>query len=89
MATSLIYRIMLLALLPAAAAAIYINGQRYDPALIKFKPLSEDAVSINFPREIEGFIMAGKRAYITRKISMNISTAMQNILLEQALSASL
>lgn len=60
MATSLIYRLMLLALLPAAAAAIYINGQRYDPALIKFKPTSEDASSITFPREIEGFIMAGQ-----------------------------
>lgn len=55
MANSLTYRLLLLLLLPAVAAAIYIKGQRYDPALIKFKPLSEEASSITFPREIEGF----------------------------------
>lgn len=60
MANSLIYKLALLALLPVVAAAIYIKGQRYDPALIKFKPLSEDAASITFPREIEGFSMAGQ-----------------------------
>ena len=60
MAISLTYRLLLLALLPAVAIAIYINGQKYDPALIKFKPLSEEAASITFPSEIEGFSIGGK-----------------------------
>lgn len=60
MTMSLTYRLLLLLLLPAVAAAIYIKGQRYDSALIKFKPLSEEASSITFPREIEGFSLAGQ-----------------------------
>lgn len=64
MAISLTYRLLLLLLLPAVAAAIYIKGQRYDPALITFKPLSEDAASINLPREIEGFSIGSQpRSY--------------------------
>ncbi len=60
MANSLTYRLLLLLLLPVVAAAIYYKGQRYDTALITFKPLSKDAASINFPREIEGFSIGGQ-----------------------------
>ena len=33
----LIYRLILIVLLPVIAVALYVNGQRYDPALIDFK----------------------------------------------------
>ena len=60
MVSSQIYRLLLLALLPAIAIAIYLEGQKYDPALINFKSsqVGTDTVASFFPNEIEGFSQA-------------------------------
>jgi hypothetical protein len=54
-------RFMLLALLPIIAFLVYIEGQRYDPALIRFSPsdISAGAEAALFPREIDGFSRSG------------------------------
>jgi hypothetical protein len=41
----LIYRVILLGLLPCIAAVLYIRGQSYDPALIDFKTAAPQAAS--------------------------------------------
>lgn len=44
-AVPLLYRILLLALLPCIAVILYLRGQQYDPALIDFKSAAETTVA--------------------------------------------
>lgn len=68
---SVVYRLLLLALLPVIAALLYFTGQKYDPALINFRQ-AQSASGINgsnvsgsgpsalqFPAEIDGLTKAG------------------------------
>jgi hypothetical protein len=61
MAQSALYRFLLVALLPAIAVLIYLEGQQYDPALISFNSTqsSEETITDFFPREIEGLFPSG------------------------------
>ena len=54
-------RIILVALLPLIAIIIYLEGQKYDPALIQFRPdeiTQETSVSL-FPSDFEGLTRTG------------------------------
>src|SRR5512140_3495651 len=44
-AVPLLYRLLLLALLPCIAVFLYLRGQQYDPALINFKSAAETTVT--------------------------------------------
>lgn len=46
---SLIYRLLLLLLLPAIAAILYVRGQQYDPGLIDFKQTAGTAEKAGLP----------------------------------------
>ncbi len=61
MASSRLNRLVLLALLPLIALLVYIEGQTYDPALIRFtsSDISTGAETALFPRKINGFNRSG------------------------------
>lgn len=69
MALSNTYRILLILLLPVIAVLIYHEGQKYDPALIRFDSAEseEDSLSSIFPREIEGYRLAGQVISYTKE----------------------
>ncbi len=67
MAASGIYRSLLLALLPLVAVLIYVEGQRYDPALIDFRSFQGGGSRIPaLPREIGGLSLLGRVRLYTR-----------------------
>jgi hypothetical protein len=68
MISSLLNRIILLALLPIIALIVYLEGQKYDPALIKFtaSDISTGAEAALFPREIGGFSRTGQVRVFSR-----------------------
>ncbi len=55
-------RILLLALLPVTAVLLYIEGQRYDPALIQFSPseYGSGGEASFFPTEVDGYRQSGR-----------------------------
>ena len=60
-------RLLLLALLPIIATAIYWKGQQYDPALIQFSiPGEEQKVNL-LPQKIEGLELAGQIRHFTKE----------------------
>ncbi len=61
MTYSRLNRFVLLALLPLIVFLVYIEGQTYDPALIRFtsSDVSTGAEAALFPREINGFSRSG------------------------------
>jgi hypothetical protein len=63
------YRILLLALLPVLALALYVEGQRYDPALIDFEPARAGPARASdlFPPEISGYTLTGRARAYTRE----------------------
>jgi hypothetical protein len=63
------YRFLLLALLPAVTLVLYLEGQRYDPALINFKTseLTPGMVESFFPDRIGGFGKAGPVRIFTKE----------------------
>ena len=80
--SSLIYRILLICLLPCIAAAVYISGQRYDTALINFSkvtmqqspiPTEASPLSVEQPstkqmsRDIAGFRQLGQAEHYTKE----------------------
>lgn len=68
MTSDRISRIGLIALLPAIAVILYVEGQRYDPALIRFQPLDAGAeqAAAFFPAEIDGYTRTGPLRTFTR-----------------------
>ncbi|MBF0606116.1 MAG: hypothetical protein HQL61_01020 [Magnetococcales bacterium] len=58
---AIVYRLLLVALLPVVGLTIYVTGQRYDPGLMNFKSAgsSVEGGAINFPREAGGFQLRG------------------------------
>jgi hypothetical protein len=69
MGPSKTYRVLLLVLLPVIVLLIYLEGQHYDPALIRFessKP-ERDSITRFFPNEITGFIRTGRIRSFTRE----------------------
>ncbi|MBF0537228.1 MAG: hypothetical protein HQL03_03140 [Nitrospirae bacterium] len=60
--SSVVYRLLLVALLPVIGLTIYVTGQRYDPGLMNFKSTgaSDGGRVINFPREAGEFLMQGQ-----------------------------
>jgi hypothetical protein len=66
MSGSYAYRILLAGLLPVIAVLLYFEGQRYDPALIRFDRIQSDSgTTIGLlPGSIEGFSLLGRvRSY--------------------------
>jgi hypothetical protein len=63
------YRFLLLALLPVLALLVYLEGQRYDPALINFKTseVTPGMVESFFPVQIAGFSKAGPVRIFTKE----------------------
>ena len=61
MVLSRTYRVLLIGILPLVAVLLYLEGQRYDPALIQFKSLQSDTSTKAgfFPPEIDGFTLSG------------------------------
>jgi hypothetical protein len=57
---------VLLGLLPIIAAAIYITGQRYDPAAINFTFQRGGAEAVKLPEEIEGYRKIGRPRQFTK-----------------------
>ncbi|MCG6553336.1 MAG: hypothetical protein L7F77_13505 [Candidatus Magnetominusculus sp. LBB02] len=57
---------LLLALLPIVAAAIYISGQRYDPAAAMFSFQKGSADSIQLPGDVEGYKKIGSPRLFTK-----------------------
>ncbi|MBF0339036.1 MAG: hypothetical protein HQL05_14555 [Nitrospirae bacterium] len=59
--TAIVYRLLLVALLPVVGLTIYVTGQRYDPGLMDFKSARSlgEGGAINFPREAAGFQLRG------------------------------
>jgi hypothetical protein len=68
MALSYAYRVLLTGLLPVIAVLLYIEGQRYDPALIRFDQLQSDSDSLSrlLPERIEGFSLLGNVRLYTK-----------------------
>ena len=72
----LIYRLILLALLPCIAVILYLSGQHYDPSLIDFKAPSEKssisaqtvekAFSAPEAKDIAGFRQFGRARHFTK-----------------------
>jgi hypothetical protein len=62
MAYSQLNRFILLALLPVIAFVIYLEGQSYDPSLIRFTPsdISTGKEAALLPREVRGFNRSGQ-----------------------------
>ncbi len=62
MTASHIYRVLLLVLLPVIGLVLYLEGQDYDPALIRFTSpeIGAGAEAALFPREIGGFSRSGQ-----------------------------
>ncbi len=62
MASSQLSRFILLALLPVIAFIVYLEGQSYDPSLIRFTPsdISTGRDAAFFPREAMGFNRSGQ-----------------------------
>ncbi len=56
----MIYRIALLVLLPVAAVVVYLEGQRYNPALIDFKSIQSGTETLPLPPDIDGFFLSGQ-----------------------------
>ena len=56
----------LLLLLPLIAVAVYLDGQRYDPAVLRFNPAGDVGASALLPKEVAGLAMEGPaRVYTT------------------------
>ena len=68
MALSYVYRVLLTGLLPVIAALVYLEGQRYDPALIRFDQLpSESSTTARLlPESIDGFTLLGNVRLYTK-----------------------
>lgn len=62
-------RFILLALLPVIAFIIYLEGQSYDPSLIRFTPsdISTGKEAAFFPREVRGFNRSGQVRLYSRE----------------------
>lgn len=61
-------RFILIAFLPIVALAVYLEGQSYDPALIRFAPsdTAANAGAAFFPPEIESFSLTGRVRVFTK-----------------------
>ncbi len=69
MVTARLNRILLIALLPVVAVVLYLEGQKYDPALIRFSP-SEYGSNVEasfFPPEIDGYRQTGQLKQYTKE----------------------
>ncbi len=68
MSSARISRIILIVLLPAIAVVLYLEGQHYDPALIRFQPPEAGAekAAAFFPAEIDGYTRTGPLRTFTR-----------------------
>lgn len=68
MAISYVYRVLLTGLLPVIAALVYLEGQHYDPALIRFDQLQSESNAITrlIPEELEGFRLLGNVRFYTK-----------------------
>jgi hypothetical protein len=68
MGASLSLRFLLLGLLPAIALLLYVEGQQYDPALIRFQssPASAEGINDFFPDEIAEFKRSGRIRSFTK-----------------------
>ncbi|UCD34362.1 MAG: hypothetical protein JSU90_08675 [Nitrospiraceae bacterium] len=68
---SITYRLILLALLPVFGVLMYMEGQKYDPALIRFQSAGYegDPLASFFPDEMAGFVRHGQvRTYTTENL---------------------
>ncbi len=59
-------RILLLLLLPAIVVVIYLEGQKYDPAILEFESIEKTATTSIFPVDIEGYDRTGRVRVFTR-----------------------
>jgi len=68
MTLSFAYRMLLIGLLPLIAVLLYSEGQRYDPALIRFDQLPSDGDTTTrlLPERIEGFNLLGNVRFYTK-----------------------
>jgi hypothetical protein len=68
MESPVLYRIVLLGLLPFVALLIYIEGQQYDPAIIRFESSQTEEINMNdfFPRNVKGFNRSGQIRYFAK-----------------------
>jgi hypothetical protein len=68
MALSYAYRVLLAGFLPAIAIFLYIEGQDYDPALIRFDQIHSDKAQLTrlLPEKIEGYSLLGNVRLYTR-----------------------
>lgn len=69
MNSSLLNRLILLAFLPVIGVVLYLEGQKYDPALIRFmSPEAGEESALNLlPREISGFQRVGAVRIFTKE----------------------
>lgn len=71
MAASKAARLFLITLLPLMSLLLYIEGQDYDPALIRFDSAEQSGGSLTniFPPEISGYIRIGQvRSYVKENL---------------------
>lgn len=63
------HHFFLIALLPVIALILYIEGQNYDPALIRFQPMEKGVgrEAAFFPRELAGFSQRGQVRSFTKE----------------------
>ncbi|MDX1764911.1 MAG: DUF6599 family protein [bacterium] len=69
MVTTTVNRLLLLALLPAIAVALYYEGQRYDAALLQFNPSEYGTANETafFPPQVEGYRRSGQLRRFTKE----------------------
>lgn len=69
MVTTTINRLLLLALLPVIAAVLYVEGQRYDAALLQFNPSEYGSANETafFPPQVEGYRRSGQLRRFTKE----------------------
>ncbi len=76
MTSSLIYRLVLIGLLPVIAILLYMEGKNYDPALIEFQlnESIENPIASFFPSETGDLILKGQlKTYMTENLYENVN----------------
>jgi len=68
MTRSYAFRVLLIGFLPLTAALLYYEGQRYDPALLRFDRMPSDNTAVNrmLPEKLNGFNLLGAVRNFTR-----------------------
>ncbi len=69
MVTTRLNRLLLLALLPVIAAVLYVEGQRYDAALLQFNPSEYGSANETsfFPSQVDGYSRSGQLRRFTKE----------------------